>query len=212
MRIVVVSEVSSADKNAAVVSALEGRGHQVVNLGMESPQAVPALGYVHIGLITGILLNLGRADLVVGGCGTGQGYTQAAMMYPNVFCGLVTCPLDAWLFAQINGGTCISLRLNQGFGWAGDVNLRMIFDAYFSVESGSGYPPHRREPQRVSRQLLAGVSTMTHRSFAEIIAALPDELLQPVLCSPGMEKIIAADSIEDEETRNAFRARVRADQ
>jgi ribose 5-phosphate isomerase RpiB len=209
MRIAVVSEASSADKNAAVASALEGRGHQLMNLGMTSPQAVPALSYVHTGLITGILLNLGRADLVVGGCGTGQGYAMAAMMYPHVFCGQVTSPLEAWLFAQINGGNCISLRLNQGFGWAGDVNLRMIFDAFFSVESGGGYPPHRREAQKVSRQLLGNVSTTAHRSFAEIVAALPDELLQPVLCIPGMEEIVDVDSIEDDQIKNAFRARVR---
>ena len=210
MRIAIVSEVSSADKNAAVAAALEGRGHHVVNLGMASPQAVPALSYVHTGLITGILLNLGRVDLVVGGCGTGQGYAMAAMMYPNVFCGQVTGPLDAWLFAQINGGNCISLRLNQGFGWAGDVNLRMLFDAFFSVESGGGYPPHRREPQRASRQALAGVSTAGHRPFAEIIAALPDELLHPVLGYPGMGEVIDIESIGDEQTRNAFRARAQA--
>jgi ribose 5-phosphate isomerase RpiB len=209
MRIAIVSEASSSDKNAMVAAALEGRGHQVVNLGMTSPQAVPALSYVHTGLITAIMLNLGRADLVVGGCGTGQGYAQAAMMFPNVFCGQVASPLDAWLFAQINGGNCISLRLNQGFGWAGDVNLRMIFDAYFSVESGSGYPAHRREAQKVSRQLLRKVSTMAHRSFAEIVAELPEELLQTVLGVPGMNEVIDIESIEDDETRNAFRARAR---
>jgi ribose 5-phosphate isomerase RpiB len=207
MRIAIVSEVSSADKNAAVAAALEGRGHEVLNLGMESPQAVPALSYVHTGLLTAILLNLGRADLVVGGCGTGQGYAQAAMMYPNVFCGQVTCPLDAWLFAQINGGNCISLRLNQGYGWAGDVNVRMIFDAYFSVESGGGYPPHRREAQKAGRQLLWNVSTLGHRPFAEIISALPDELLLPVLGLPGMVRLMDIETIEDEETRKAFRVR-----
>jgi ribose 5-phosphate isomerase RpiB len=210
MKIAVVSEVSSADKNAAVVAALEGRGHEVVNLGMKDPRAVPALGYVHTGLLTGILLNLGRADLVVGGCGTGQGYAQAAMMCPGVFCGQVTAPLDAWLFAQINGGNCLSLRLNQGFGWAGDVNLRMIFDAFFSVERGAGYPPHRREAQKASRALLAEVSTAGHRPFAQVVTALPDEVLQPVLAAPGVLGVIDVDSIDDEETRKAFRARLRA--
>jgi ribose 5-phosphate isomerase RpiB len=207
MRIAVVNEASSADKNAEVVAALEGRGHHVLNMGMAGPLDVPALSYVHTGLITGILLTLGRVDLVVGGCSTGQGYAMAAMMYPNVFCGQVTNALDAWLFAQINAGNCISLRLNQGFGWAGDVNLRMIFDAFFSVESGGGYPSHRREAQRASRQLLKGLSAAAHRSFADIIATLPDELLHPVLCFPGMEELIDMDSIQDEEIRNAFRAR-----
>ena len=71
-----------------------------------------------------------------------------------MFCGHILNPLDAWLFAQINDGNCISLALNQGYGWAGDVNLRFIFDAYFRVERGSGYPPHRQAPQRASRMVL----------------------------------------------------------
>jgi ribose 5-phosphate isomerase RpiB len=207
MRIAIVSETTSADKNSAIATALEGRGHNILNLGMFKSGASPELGYVHTGLITGILLNLGRVDFVVGGCGTGQGYAQAAMMYPNVFCGLVADPLDAWLFAQINGGNCISLRLNQGYGWAGDVNLRMIFDALFSVERGGGYPPHRREAQKSYRLLLQGLSAANHRSFADIIATMPDELLTPVLSYPGMDRAIDVDSIEDAEIRNVFRTR-----
>jgi ribose 5-phosphate isomerase RpiB len=209
MKIAVVSETSSADKNSAIASTLEGRGHQIVNLGMFKSGASPELGYVHTGLIAGILLNLGRVDYVVGGCSTGQGFAQAAMMYPGVSCGQIHDALDAWLFAQINGGNCVSLRLNQGYGWAGDVNLRMIFDALFSVEQGGGYPPHRREAQGKARRLLEQVSAATHRGFAQIMAALPDELLGPVLCYPGMPSLVDVDSIGDEELRNTFRARMR---
>jgi hypothetical protein len=67
-------------------------------------------------------------------------------------------PLDAWLFAQINAGNCISLPLNQNFGWAADVRLRHVFDRYFEVESGAGYPPHRAEPQKAFREKLEEIS------------------------------------------------------
>jgi len=209
MRIAVVCETSSADKNADIVAALEGRNHEVINVGMFKSGAKPELNYIHTGLITGILLNLKRVDFVVGGCGTGQGYMDAAMQYPGVFCGLIANSLDAWLFTQINGGNCISLRLNQGYGWAADVNIRFIFDRIFSVESGSGYPAHRKEPQGEARLLLQKVSAIGHRPFAEIIEKLPDEVIRPVLEYPGLKELLDVDSIEDIEIKAAFQKRMR---
>ena len=147
MRIAIINEVSAQQKNGDILKALEGRGHEVLNLGMTGNPNLPELTYIHTGLMTGILLNANAADFVVGGCGTGQGYLNAAVQYPGVFCGLISSPLDAWLFTQINGGNCISLQLNQGYGWAADENLRFIFDRIFSVERGSGYPENRRESQ-----------------------------------------------------------------
>jgi len=204
MRIAVINETSAADRNAAILAALEGRGHTIINAGMTQNGAQPELTYIHTGLIAAILLNLRRVDFVVGGCGTGQGFLNAVMQYPGVFCGHILTPLDAWLFAQINGGNCISLALNQGFGWAADVNLRFIFDRLFSVESGAGYPPHRQASQRESRELLAGISVCTHRSLAEIITALPDQVVGPALTYPGIMELIDVDSIEDAPLRDAF--------
>ena len=101
------------------------------------------------------------------------------MQYPGVVCGLILGPLDAWLFAQINAGNCLSLALNQGYGWAGNVNLRFIFDRLFSVERGAGYPAHRKEPQREGRQALELVSLAAHKPFAEIVTALPAAVAGP---------------------------------
>jgi len=208
MRIAVVNETSAADKNGDILAALEGRGHQIINAGMTKSGAKPELLYIHTGLITAILLNLGRVDFVVGGCGTGQGYLNAVMQYPGIFCGHILNALDAWLFTQINGGNCISLALNQGYGWAADVNLRFIFDQLFSVPKGGGYPPHRREAQREARLLLERISALAHRSLAEIITALPDEVVRPALDYPDMRELIAVDSIADPELKAVFRMRI----
>jgi ribose 5-phosphate isomerase RpiB len=190
MRIAVINETSAADRNADILAALVGRGHEVLNVGMRKNGEKPELQYTHTGLLTALLLNLGRVGLVVGGCGTGQGYLASASQYPGVFCGHILTPLDAWLFAQINNGNCLSLALNQGYGWAGDVNLRFIFDRYFSVEPGCGYPPHRRAPQQASRALLARINQATHRTMAEIVEGLPDEVVGPVLSYPGVWALI----------------------
>ncbi len=207
MKIAVINETSAADRNADILAALEGRGHTIVNAGMVKNGAKPELTYIHTGLLSALLLNARRVDFVVGGCGTGQGFLNSVMQYPGVFCGHIINSLDAWLFTQINGGNCISLMLNQGYGWAADVNLRFIFDRIFSVESGAGYPPHRQESQRESRKTLAAVSATTHRPLADIIACLPDEVVKPVLEFPGVKALIDADTVEDAALKGALLAR-----
>ena len=208
MKIAVINETSAADKNSAIMAALDGRGHTIINAGMTESGVKPELSYIHTGLLSAILLNLRRADFVVGGCGTGQGYLNSAMQYPGVFCGHILNSLDAWLFTQINGGNCISLALNQGFGWAGDVNLRFIFDRIFSVERGGGYPAHRAEPQRTSRVTLEKISELVHQPFAKIIDDLPDDILLPVLAYPGILEIIDIETITDTNLKETFLRRL----
>jgi ribose 5-phosphate isomerase RpiB len=207
MKIAVINETSAADRNADILAALEGRGHEILNAGMRKNGETPELQYIHTGLLAAILLNLKRVDLVVGGCGTGQGFLNAVVQYPGVICGHILTDLDAWLFAQINDGNVISLALNQGYGWAANVNLKFIFDKYFSVEAGQGYPAHRREPQGQSRQTLKSISTLAHRPLAEIITALPVEVLGPVLKYPGVRELIAVETIADPALKIAFEQR-----
>jgi ribose 5-phosphate isomerase RpiB len=142
-----MNETSAGHRNADILAALEGRGHEVLNVGMTERGARPELSYIHTGLMTAILLHLKLVDFVVGGCGTGQGYLNSVMQYPGVFCGHILNDLDAWLFAHINACSCISLTLNQRNGWAGEVNLRFIFDRLFSSELRAGYPLQRGTPQ-----------------------------------------------------------------
>jgi ribose 5-phosphate isomerase RpiB len=204
MRIAVINETSAADKNADILAALNGRGHQVINAGMTRNAAQPELTYIHTGFLAALLLNAGRADFVVGGCGTGQGFLNSAMQYPGVFCGHLLNALDAWLFAQINGGNCVSLALNQGYGWAGDVNLRLLFDSLFGVEPGGGYPPHRRESQRASRATLHDISRLAHRPFADVVRALPDAVVLPALAYPGILELLDPPALEDARLRAAI--------
>ena len=204
MKIAVINEISAADKNADILKALEGRGHEVLNLGNTRAGDSPGLLYIHTGLMSALLLNYNLVDFVVGGCGTGLGYLNSVMQYPGVFCGHLLTPLDAFLFARINAGNCVSLALNQGYGWAGEVNLRMLFEALFTPESGSGYPPGRAEPQRQARGLLKQVSGATHRSMAEILAALPEEVVRPALTFPAFRPLLEQAAQANAELRSVL--------
>ncbi|MEA3477417.1 MAG: RpiB/LacA/LacB family sugar-phosphate isomerase [Bacteroidota bacterium] len=205
MRIAVINETSAADKNKDIIAALEGRGHQIINAGMTETGGEPEMTYIHTGLLSAMLLNLRKVDLVIGGCGTGQGYLNSVMQYPNCFCGLIQNPLDIWLFGQINGGNAISLVLNFGYGWAGDINLKFIFDRLFELPAlGKGYPPHREESQQASRKILEEISVATHKSFADIITSLDDKVVKPVLDYPGVKELLDIDSIEDEKVKQTL--------
>ena len=202
MKIAVLNETSAGDRNAAILDALSQYQHTVINAGMRKSGDRPELSYIHTGFLAALLLNSGRADFVVGGCGTGQGFLNSVMQYPGVSCGLIADPLDAWLFSLINAGNCISLALNKGYGWAGEVNLRFIFEKIFDVERGTGYPPHRREPQAESRLVLEHISRATHLPFASILQNLPERVVKPALDFPGIRELLDAGSISDSGVRN----------
>jgi len=190
MRVAVINEISASAKNPDILAALsEFPGITVLNVGMARPDEEPALTYIHTGLMAALLLNAGACDLVVGGCGTGQGFLNSALQYPGVVCGLIETPLDAWLFSQINAGNCVSLALNKGYGWAGDLNLRLIFRELFRDVPGSGYPPVRAASQRESREMLRRICAAAHRPMGEILANLDPAILETVGRS---ERFVAA--------------------
>jgi ribose 5-phosphate isomerase RpiB len=207
VRIAVVTEVSTLGRNADVVAALQGRGHDVANVGMRVGATEPELTYINTGFLAALLLATGRADFVVGGCGTGQGFLMSVSQYPGVACGHVVTPLDAWLFAQINAGNCISLALNQGYGWAAGENLRMVFDELFRVEAGAGYPPARRDSQRESRAVLAEVRHAAHRPVADVVRGLPERVLAPVLARDDVWDALDVDRLADASLAEALRRR-----
>ena len=202
MKIAVINETSAADKNKEIIAALDGFGHQVFNVGMKKSGAEPELTYIDIGFLGALLLNTKRVDFVIGGCGTGQGFLNSIMQYPEVFCGHILSPLDAWLFTQINGGNCISLVLNQGYGWAGEVNLKFIFEKLFSVEFGSGYPEHRKASQQQSRKTLINISQKTHLPFEVIVEKMDSNIIEKVLKFPGVRDLLAVESIKNDRLRD----------
>ena len=111
MKIGIVNEVSACAKNKDIVKALEAYENvEILNMGMHEPTEENPLTYIQTGIMSAILLNCGICDFVVGGCGPGQGYLNVVMQFPNVFCGLIQEPLDAWRsFSRIRQDRAILL-------------------------------------------------------------------------------------------------------
>ncbi len=205
MKIAVVNEVSASHRNADILAALDGFDHEIYNLGMTGPEQKPELTYIHTGMMAGILLNMKIVDFVIGGCGTGQGFLNSALQYPGVFCGLISDPLDAWLFSRINGGNCVSLPLNKGYGWAADINLRFVFEKLFEGEMGAGYPEHRKESQKLSRDKLKKISGDTHKSIYEILEISDREILEPLSRMNRFMELVGKQGSEGKDIGKFFR-------
>lgn len=191
MKIAVITEGSTKFHNRDVVRVLEGMGHKVLNLGMKDVEGEPDLTYMETAFLSALVLNLKLVDFVVGGCGTGQGYMNAVLQYPNVFCGFLTDPVEAYLYSQVNAGNCVSLPLNKGYGrLGGDLNLQYMFEKLFNDTYGQGYPAARGEIQKAARQRLEKLSQAGHCPMEEIITKMDPEIVTKACTFPGVMEVL----------------------
>lgn len=182
MKIALINENSQAAKNAVIFETLkkvvEPLGHEVFNYGMYSGEDKAQLTYVQNGILAAILLNSGAADLVITGCGTGEGAMLACNAFPGVFCGHVVDPTDAYQFTQVNNGNCIALPFAKGWGWGAELNLQYVFEKLFVDEWGGGYPKERKEPEQRNAKILTEVKKVTQRDLLDILPELDSELVK----------------------------------
>ena len=180
MKIALINENSQAGKNEIIYNALKSvcdkKKYKVYNLGMTNSDD-PNLTYVQNGLLAAILLNTKAVDFVVTGCGTGEGAMLALNSFPNVECGLIVDPTDAYLFSQINAGNAINIPFAKGFGWGSEVTLTYIFEKLFDKPFGGGYPIERREPEQRNKKILDEVKKVTHKDMLTIIQEIDQKFL-----------------------------------
>ena len=180
MRVALINENSQASKNVIIYDALkkvsEKYNYEVFNYGMENSEE-NNLTYVQVGLLAAILLNSNAVDFVVTGCGTGEGAMLALNSFPNVLCGYVTDPTDAYLFSQINAGNAIAMPYAKGFGWGSELTLTYIFEKLFSTEFGGGYPKERAIPEQTNKKILDKVKKITHKDMLTILKEIDKEFL-----------------------------------
>ncbi|MEZ8346330.1 RpiB/LacA/LacB family sugar-phosphate isomerase [Vibrio splendidus] len=194
MKIALMMENSQAGKNAMVAAELEsvagGIGHDVFNLGM-TDENDHHLTYIHLGIMASILINSKAVDFVVTGCGTGQGALMSLNLHPGVVCGYCLEPSDAFLFNQINNGNALALAFAKGFGWAGELNIRYIFEKAFTGERGNGYPLERAEPQQRNAAILNEVkAAVVKDNFIDSLRAIDQELVKTAVGSERFQQFL----------------------
>ena len=197
MKIALINENSQAAKNGIICETLkkvvEPMGHEVYNYGMYTAEDAAPLTYVQIGILAAILLNSGAADLVITGCGTGEGAMIAFNAFPGVQCGHVVDPTDAYQFTQVNNGNCIALPFAKGWGWGAELNLQYIFEKLFVEEWGGGYPKERREPEQRNARILTEVKKVTHRDLLDILPELDADLVKGAVAGEKFSELFFAN-------------------
>ncbi len=197
MKIALINENSQAAKNALIEATLkkvvEPLGHEVHNYGMYSAEDTAQLTYVQIGILSAILLNSGAADLVITGCGTGEGAMLACNSFPGVLCGHVVDPTDAYQFTQVNNGNAIALPFAKGWGWGCELNLQYVFEKLFVEEWGGGYPKERAVPEQRNKKILDEVKKVTHQDMFYILENIDQDLLKGAIGGEKFQELFFAN-------------------
>ena len=198
MRIALINENSQAAKNEMIYANLkkvaESKGHTVDNYGMYSADDNEQLTYVQNGILAAILLNSGACDFVVTGCGTGEGAMPALNSFPNVLCGHVVDPSDAYMFMQINDGNAIALPFAKGFGWGAELNLTYIFEKLFEGEPGGGYPKERVVPEQRNKKILDEVRKVTlNQDLISVLKGLDQDLVKGAVAGKQFKELFFAN-------------------
>lgn len=199
MKIGLITENSQASKNEIIYNSLKrSTNYEIINFGMKENEN--NLTYVQIGLLGAILLNTKCVDFIVTGCGTGEGAMMSMNSFPNVTCGLIETPLDAYLFSQINAGNAISMPYAKGFGWGSELKLDYIFEKLFSSPFGGGYPKERVEPEQRNKRILDEVKTITHRPLIEILKNIDKKFLYETINREQFKNYFFDNSKDEEIT------------
>ena len=197
MRIALINENSQAAKNELILTSLknvvEPMGHTVDNYGMYTAADEAQLTYVQIGILGAILLNSGAADYIITGCGTGEGAMLAMNSFPNVLCGHVEDPVDAYTFAHVNDGNAVALPFAKGFGWGGELNLTYIFEKLFGFGHGQGYPKERVVPEQRNKKILDAVRAETIRPLTECLDRIDQDLLRGAIAGEKFQELFFAN-------------------
>ncbi|WEM63367.1 RpiB/LacA/LacB family sugar-phosphate isomerase [Streptococcus parauberis] len=157
MKIGIIQASTQIDKNDLIFNMTKQitskYGYEVINFGVfENEEEV--YSYTEIALLTSLLLSSKSVDFVITGCSSGQGMNMACNSLPNVLCGFIQNPQDAFLFGRINDGNAISLPLGLGFGWLGELNLEYSLEKLFDGEFGIGYPEEVAERKIKETQIV----------------------------------------------------------
>lgn len=192
MKIALINENSQASKNKIIYNSLNKvaskYNHEVYNYGMYGIEGESNLTYVQVGLLSAILLNSKAVDFVITGCGTGEGAMLACNSFPNVLCGLIVDPTDAYLFGQINNGNAISIPYAKGFGWGSELTLENIFENLFKEEFGNGYPKERAIPEQTNKKILDDVKKITHKDMLKILKEIDQDFLKETISGKNFKK------------------------
>lgn len=191
MRIALITETSLKNKNEVIYEVLkevcEPHKIEVLNFGVLNHEE-RAFSYISSGLLTSILLSSEVVDFVITGCKTGVGASIVTNMLPNVYCGYVASPLDAYLFQSINGGNAVSIPFDKLSTIGFKVELKSIFKSLIETPPKEGYPKERKSIQNAQINKVNELKRISSNNIVTIIDKIDKDLLKETICNSYFEE------------------------
>lgn len=141
MKIAFASEVCSFELMKQVKEHIIEQGHEVIDLGMQSPDE-PDVFFNTAPRVAQAVLD-GTADRGILACGTGMGVCLTANKIKGIYAGVAESATTARLHYVINRANVLCF----GAWIVGRLQAFDIVDAYLSAEIGAGMPEERRKVQ-----------------------------------------------------------------
>lgn len=197
MKIAIINASSQKEKNEIIykktLKIASKQGNEVINLGV-FPYETCEYSYIQMALCVSILLTSQSADFVITGCSSGTGMMLACNSLPNVLCGYINNPTDAYLFGRINNGNAISFPLGLQYGWAGEINLEYTLEKLFEEPMGIGYPLKDAQRKKKDTELLKSIKTLSHLPLLDILDKIDKDVAKPVLVREVFTSFILENS------------------
>lgn len=86
-----------------------------------------------------------------------------------------------------------SLAFAKGFGWAGELNVRYIFEKAFTGNRGEGYPIERAAPQQANASILSKVKAAVAKDVVEGLRAIDQELVKTAVGGTQFQECLFAN-------------------
>lgn len=182
MKIALIMDASQSGKNAEMYALLkasaEKHGHEVDNYGQFSPDEPHKVTTITNALLSSVVIASGAADFVITGCANGVGASMAMNAMPNLTCGIINDPANAYLFSHRNAGNCVCMPFAKGYGWAGEIHFAKMFDNLLTDGWRTGSDEANAEMERQDRETLADIKAASTREIAEILQSADDALIR----------------------------------
>ena len=166
MKIGVIQASSQIEKNTILYECTKDYG-EVINFGCFEDEE--NYSYVEIALEICLLISSQAVDFIVTGCSSGQGMMIACNSLPNLICGYLPTPQDAYLFGRINDGNVASLPLGLNYGWAGEINLKATLQQLFEEPFGIGYPLKDAKRKQEDTKKIKALNQLCKKDIIEFL-------------------------------------------
>lgn len=183
MKIGVIQASSQIEKNNILYEFTKDYG-EVINFGCFKNEE--NYSYVEIALEICLLISSQAVDFIVTGCSSGQGMMIACNSLPNLICGYLPTPQDAYLFGRINDGNVASLPLGLNYGWAGEINLKATLQQLFTEPFGIGYPLKDAKRKIKDTKKIKALNQLAKRDIIDFLNEVDNQLMTKVLAKKNV--------------------------